>query len=543
MDPKIGWFQTEQEGPSKEYWMKVWDNFQRNLGHVSSKAVADRKLGEAGATQQTHFQHLPLQQQQKENLEGADPANVWNNNWASTFFMNRHRDNLIGNYGGCPWRPPNKLYDSRPIVALHEEINDFYDYMSPTPEEHAMRKAVVKNLEAVILEMWPSARVDVFGSFRTGLYLPTSDIDLVVIGDWTETPLRTLEDGLLQRGVCDKDNIKVLDRATVPIVKLTEKSSGVKIDISFNMNNGLRSAELIKEFKSKFPALGKLVLILKQFLLQRDLNEVFHGGISSYSLILMTVSFLQLHPRPDVNCVDANLGVLLIEFFELYGRKFNYIVTAIRTKKGGTYISKQELAKDMKDGHRSSVLCIEDPLTPGNDIGRGSYGALHVRQAFEYAYITLTQVVNPLNTDYLLDPQQSILGRIVRVTDRVINYRQWIRNKFLLKSSSMSPTSSDISLSSLASSDSEPEMIRDKDENSMVIRPVTIQTEWTNSSSKPESGRVRPQTSKLFTSQTGFIRMFNNSKRTTSQNMRNLPLRAYGAPERECQDSFLRSTA
>lgn len=80
----------------------------------------------------------------------------------------------------------------------------------------------------------------------------------------------------------------------VPIVKLTEKSSGVKIDISFNMNNGLRSAELIKEFKAKFPALGKLVLVLKQFLLQRDLNEVFHGGISSYSLILMTVSFLQV---------------------------------------------------------------------------------------------------------------------------------------------------------------------------------------------------------------------------------------------------------
>ncbi|CAH1393317.1 unnamed protein product [Nezara viridula] len=112
MDPKIGWFQTEQEGPSKEYWMKVWDNFQRTVGHVGSKTVAERKSQELGTSQ-----HLPLQQQQKENLEGADPANVWNNNWASTYFMNRHRDNLIGNYGGCPWRPPNKLYDSRPIVA------------------------------------------------------------------------------------------------------------------------------------------------------------------------------------------------------------------------------------------------------------------------------------------------------------------------------------------------------------------------------------------------------------------------------------------
>lgn len=33
------------------------------------------------------------------------------------------------------------------------------------------------------MSLWPQARVEVFGSFRTGLYLPTSDIDLVVIGE------------------------------------------------------------------------------------------------------------------------------------------------------------------------------------------------------------------------------------------------------------------------------------------------------------------------------------------------------------------------
>lgn len=33
------------------------------------------------------------------------------------------------------------------------------------------------------MALWPQARVEVFGSFRTGLYLPTSDIDLVVIGE------------------------------------------------------------------------------------------------------------------------------------------------------------------------------------------------------------------------------------------------------------------------------------------------------------------------------------------------------------------------
>lgn len=91
--------------------------------------------------------------------------------------------------------------------------------------------------------------------------------------------------------------------------------------------------------------LSRLVMVLKQFLLQRDLNEVFTGGISSYSLILMCISFLQLHPRPERLRQPHNLGVLLIEFFELYGRKFNYVKTAIRVKNGGSYVSKDEIQK------------------------------------------------------------------------------------------------------------------------------------------------------------------------------------------------------
>lgn len=80
-------------------------------------------------------------------------------------------------------------------------------------------------------------------------------------------------------------------------MKFTDRRADIKVDISFNMNNGVKSVELIKDFCQRFPALKKLVLVLKQFLLQRDLNEVFHGGISSYSLILMCISFLQVRCR------------------------------------------------------------------------------------------------------------------------------------------------------------------------------------------------------------------------------------------------------
>lgn len=263
--------------------------------------------------------------------------------------------------------------------------------------------------------------------------------DLVVIGRWEKLPLRTLESELISVGIADPHSIRVLDKASVPIIKLTDRESQVKVDISFNMQSGVEAAKLIKSFKRKYPVLEKLVLVLKQFLLQRDLNEVFTGGISSYSLILMCISFLQLHPRQTECFMDnPNLGVLLMEFLELYGRKFNYMKTGISVKQE-RYLPKEELQKDMVDGHRPSLLCIEDPLTPGNDIGRSSYGALQVKKAFMYAYTVLTPAVlevldhggqHPNGLYSNNSSQTSILGRIVRVTDEVIEYRNWVRESF-----------------------------------------------------------------------------------------------------------------
>jgi non-canonical poly(A) RNA polymerase PAPD5/7 len=209
--------------------------------------------------------------------------------------------------------------------------------------------------------------------FCEGLFLPTSDIDMVVFGEWKTLPLNALKDALIKERISDCENIKVLDRASVPIIKILETNTELKVDISFNTINGVKSAELIKKFLVEYPCLRPLVMVLKQFLIQRDFNEVWTGGIGSYSLILMTVSFLQLHARVDPTKPDnVNLGVLLIEFFELYGRCFNYMKTAIRIQNGGSYMPKDELLKQFANttGHRSSVLCIEDPLNPLNDIGK-----------------------------------------------------------------------------------------------------------------------------------------------------------------------------
>lgn len=324
-------------------------------------------------------------------------------------------------------------YLSEGLVNLHKEIILFSEYISPTLEELYMRNEIITRITNVIKDKYPFAQVDVFGSYKTGLFLPTSDIDMVVIGEWKSLPLNELKEALIKVGISDQENIKCLDKATVPIIKILETNTELKVDISFNTINGVKSAELIKEFLVEYPCLRPLVMVLKQFLIQRDYNEVWTGGIGSYSLILMTVSFLQLHPRIDTRSLSANLAVLLIEFFEFYGRCFNYMKTAIRIQKGGSYLPKEEILKQFTNTAKfpqSSVLCIEDPLNPLNDIGKGSYGALKVKQAFEYAYYTLSHAVLPQNEFIIKNSPQSILGRIIRITKEVRDYRSWVKKTY-----------------------------------------------------------------------------------------------------------------
>lgn len=325
-----------------------------------------------------------------------------------------------------PWVDPLYPY-SRGIIGLHEEIEDFYQWMVPSEEEHGMRQGVVDKIQRCIQTVWPAASVHIFGSFKTGLYLSTSDIDLVVVGRWEVLPLKTLEKALLDQKIADPAMLKVLDKASVPIIKLTDRDSKVKVDISFNMASGLKAVELIKMYKKEFPPLPKLIYVLKQFLLQRDLNEVFTGGLSSYCLIMMVVSFLQLHPRTDAADTAANLGVLLIEFFELYGRSFNYTSTAIRVRGDGSYLPKEQMEMDMPGGQKPSLLCIEDPLQTGNDVGKSSYGALQVRQAFDWAYGQLTRSVSQKGSS-LSSP--STLSKILKIDAATIEYRDWVRKRF-----------------------------------------------------------------------------------------------------------------
>ncbi|PIK43335.1 putative non-canonical poly(A) RNA polymerase PAPD5 [Apostichopus japonicus] len=291
------------------------------------------------------------------------------------------------------------------------------------------------------------------------LVLPSQsmcDINLVVLGHLGDNPCCRLGEELKNSALPSQGTIKVLDKATevnvgsVPEVeggegegsdkmfrpcslgahrKTTDAFTQIRVDISFNVKTTTECAELIEVTKELYlsvshpPTIG---VCLEAVSTSERLKEVWTGGISSYGLILMIVSFLQVTFLAITCSPRTNqLWLLLIEFFELYGVNFNYFKTGITVENGGSYFPKED-ASFMTD--RFSLLCLKDPLNNGVDLGRNSFGFMEVRKAFHYAYQVLTQAVVPH-----IDQESnghSILGRIIRVTDEVMDHRLWVQQNW-----------------------------------------------------------------------------------------------------------------
>lgn len=73
--------------------------------------------------------------------------------------------------------------------------------------------------------------------------------------------------------------------------------------------------------------------------------------------------FQQMHPKIRRGEIDSrkNLGVLLNEFLEFYGKYFNYSEVGISVLDGGTYFSKRRRGW----GKGGTQLSIEDPCDIG----------------------------------------------------------------------------------------------------------------------------------------------------------------------------------
>lgn len=230
---------------------------------------------------------------------------------------------------------------------------DFYNHVKPQAFEGVIRTNVVHELRSKIQSRY-DVRSDIqcFGSFPAGLYLPTADMDLVLVSDeFMRTGRKVFNNAkkevfrfaefIKRENLALYNQVETIGRAKVPIVKYVDKVTGLKVDISFENDTGLIANKTFQEWKRKFPAMPILVTLIKHFLAMRGLNEPVNGGIGGFSVICLVVSLLQHMPQVQSSTMkpEHHLGEVLMEFFDLYGNQFNVATTAISLNPVG-YISK-----------------------------------------------------------------------------------------------------------------------------------------------------------------------------------------------------------
>jgi len=172
---------------------------------------------------------------------------------------------------------------------------------------------------------------------------------------------------------------------------------------------------------AQFPCMKFLLLVLKQFVKSRNLNETFHGGIGSFLLQNMLLAFLQgfykrarfENETPDQFFNRTNLGILLIAFFQYFSLEHNYVTVGIDTRGAG--VLKPKSLFGSWDKERPWQLCLVNPLDENLDIGRNSYFIMRVRDAFEHAYRELvyedTRVGAPTLLSRIIPPKNLALTK------------------------------------------------------------------------------------------------------------------------------------
>ncbi|KAL3445712.1 hypothetical protein BJX65DRAFT_296794 [Aspergillus insuetus] len=332
---------------------------------------------------------------------------------------------------GSPWLTPQPTLSVG--SRLHNEIISFYHWVKPLSYEQLVREDLVARLQAAFQNRYYGVQLRSFGSFASGLYLPTADMDLVLLStSFIRAGVKTFGERkgqiyafaafLRNLNIAVPGSIETIAHARVPILKFVDKLTGLKVDLSFDNDSGLIANNTFQQWKSEYPAMPVVVAVIKQFLLLRGLNEVPTGGLGGFSITCLVTSLLQHMPYSNMT---PNLGSVLMEFFHFYGYLFDYESVGVRLNPPG-YFNKRVYNKD----NNKPRLCIEDPNNPDNDISGGTREVPLIFKSFAEAYRLLQErMVSMADSD--LAAGESILCAIIAANyDEYRESRSQLRDVF-----------------------------------------------------------------------------------------------------------------
>jgi len=275
--------------------------------------------------------------------------------------------------------------------ALDSELSRLCRLVALTPAEQEARSIMAARINSTLSQALPSATMRLYGSWASGLSLPSSDIDIAVSS--SEDPADSFEKASSALHACagPLEWIAELPKAAVPLLKVRDPATGVVADVAFNVQTAVESVRFTQESLVAQAGLhaSTLVLTLKLLVHIAGLNEVFRGGVSSYGIHLLVSAYLryvQTHGG-----VWMSPGGLFLGFLDHYRRGGAFDParhTVDCTLPSGLEEGVMEGTRKPKPGG-APVWCVRDPNAPASNVTGGSFRMDEVTGLFDALSVQL----------------------------------------------------------------------------------------------------------------------------------------------------------
>lgn len=170
----------------------------------------------------------------------------------------------------------------------------------------------------------------------------------------------------------DYEKVQMIKWAKVPLIKVVERATQIHFDISFNAFDGLKQIPVTQRALEVYPEMKYLIFVLKAMLKQLDLNEPNRGGVGSFLLFCLVLTFVREVKKEYI--ADGNreemkellLSEMLMKFLKFYGRDFDIAKKSIVMTDGGKIVDKEANSKE-------KGLVVVSPHNPERNVGKAAH--------------------------------------------------------------------------------------------------------------------------------------------------------------------------
>ena len=182
--------------------------------------------------------------------------------------------------------------------------------------------------------------------------------------------------------ILPKDNMNNNIKEEVNNINIIHNNLNDVHDHNKSIESGMSSVSYVKEQIVKYPEVKFILRVLKRYFYFKKMNTAFLGGLSSYNLFLLLLSYAKFL-KLSQNSENTNLGYFLFHFlyfFKIFD--FKQYVININSTNNIYDIIPPESAKEFNLG--KSIVII-DPLT-GVNASKSSYKIDDIQNTFSEAF-------------------------------------------------------------------------------------------------------------------------------------------------------------